>query len=1597
MARIRTLNFLPEIFQTPINAEFLAATLDQIVNPPNTTKIQGYVGSKFGYGINATNKYVTEPTKTRTDYQLEPGVVFTKTNESVAQDFITYPGILDSIAMQDGLVDNNSRLFKSPFYSWDSFTNLDKLINFNEYYWLPVGPPAVTVATQPVFSKEDYIVTPLANGYEIQTVGEAGSSINPTLTFLRGGTYSFIVNQDSEFWIQTLPGVSGVSPVQPNLSTRDVYGVQDNGSSQGIVVFNVPEKDAQNDFLFPGNNTVDLISTKAFSEINGQVLNTFVDPATGVTHQGVNNIDGITSLEGLTVMFYGANEEVGYVSSYYGDTTYDVNDPAITDPVTAVVASTSAGYMSLAPGYTTDSLVLNQTITFDGPTIGGVNIGQVYFVSQILNSTDFVISDAINGATIVLTPETGTMVANINQGQYQQGYYTTVSDNFYRIQYVGDTDNPTLRLVPVGSIPINQKITPIYGTTWNNRPFYKNVNGIINPIPPITATLDVLYYQDSSVPNRVGKIRIIDSNTTNTINVETDILGRKNYTAPNGVVFTNGLKVSFDGDIIPANYLQGEYYVEGVGTSIELIPVQTLVVPEKFTRGEYIPYDTTNYAIGNYDSDLNIPVEPDYITIARNSISKNAWSRSNRWFHIDVINATASYNNDPSIATRYATQKNKAVRPIIEFYPNLKLFNSGHVGENAVDFIDTRATDALSTVAGSTVYYPDVEVYTQSTASINAVIGTATTITVNAADVVGTLQVGMYIADSSSALPAGAQIDAITGTTTLTIDVSWPASANVPSVTDVSLVGSDTTLNQYAVFPESRIIFAADKDVNVRNKIYVVNFSQISPNTKPVITLTVAPNGNVVPDEQVVVKRGYNYQGVSFYYNGLNWKKAQQKVTVNQPPLFDVFDKNGISFGDADVYQSTTFKGCKLFGYQIDINGIDDPVLGFPIRYSSDDNAGDISFDVSLNVDTFDYVTGTAPVNQKVNTGYVYNYTSAETFERQLGWQTAVADSAQYQIFQFNYDPLVPTVIYECDIAPLPDLDSELGWPRVKVFVNNVYQNADQYVLTTTANSTLITLNTLPTVETVVQVLILSDQVSKTAYYEVPINLSNNPFNADLTTVNIGDIRSQYQDIFINAPNTTGDIFGANNYRDCGDLVPYGTAIIQNSSSLVLPGSFFRKKEHNLFDALLFNSREYIKYKQLLVDTVQNTDYTQRLTPAQILDNALDQVTAARSEINAFFWSDMLPSKAPYRSNTYNFNNDLDTSIYPLSQVYNFESANYNGVLVYLTRTVNGLTIEKQLTKDVDYTISTEAPSLTVTLDLLAGDKVTIKEYNQTYGSYVPNTPTKLGLYPSFYPEVVLDSDYLVPTYFIKGHDGSYTKLYGKYNVEFGVLEDIRDQALLEFELRIYNNLKLSENVPITKYEVVPGYFRQDTSTYTWNEFITMYSPLFLDWVGQNRLDYKTQYFTKNNEYSYNYTNSGNKLDKAPIQQGFWRGVYDYFYDTTAPNLTPWEMLGLTEKPSWWNTRYGPAPYTSDNLILWGDLEAGYIWNNGNPYINPKVARPGLSKIIPVDTNGNLVSPLLTIVGNYNPSTFQKDWVVGDMGPVELSYRRSSTWPFDLM
>lgn len=1887
MTRIRTLEFLPSIFQTPTNSQFLGATLDQLVNPPVTKKLDGYIGSKLGYGIDANDYYVTEPTKVRKDYQLEPGVVFTKRNQSVAKDFISYPGILDALKLQNGITDNNDRLFQSQFYSWDSFTNLDMLINFNQYYWLPEGLPSVTVASDTIFRNNEFIVLDLPNAYNIRAIGAGAGSDNPTLTLIRGGTYTFTVNQNTGFWIQGEPGVTGYSPIQPNLYTRNIYGVTNNGASEGIITFSVPQKDAQNEFELPGNNIVDIVCNQTFDAVNGKLLSQ------------INNIDGVTSLNGRTVLFY--NNTINEIADLgaYDLQQYDQTQTAL-------------------------------SLSYD---------------------TDL--------------------------------YISNTSENFYTITYFpndADPNDPFVIFIPTSLIPVQEKITVNYGTAFIGLNFYKDgSSGFISEIPYISAPLDKLYYQDSTNPNKVGVIRLIESNNLNTLNVETEILGKQNFTSLNGVTFTNGLKVSFDGDVIPRSYLQGEYYVEGVGTAIELIPVTSLIVPESYTDASSIPYDSLPYDIGNYDSALYIPLNQDYITIARNSNNLNPWSRSNRWFHIQVIQDTADYLNNPDILTTYGNANNKAKRPIIEFYPNLKLFNSGTIAKAAVDFVDNRTTNPFVSVAGQATYYPDIETYTTYTGTIlpnptvytggyipgqqynisqfgptitdgpnsstvlqtwidlgltvtydgdfvpgieyiiwelgttnwnevagttispityargdiftavnpgtivgsgggtalpilftaqtsgeynsndllpgteyfintlgstiwtqlgankislltdsitgskditfsinhtlqiddpiswentfngitsnvlyyvastpsndsitikasltgpeitsltngtsldelaraqidytvtrcqvpsetdelisgklyvvtdlgnlsqaewNTIAGTSdviyevgsrfvcsepsvvietgsagipyliadlgeisqnrwnilagtsgvtykvgdlfvplstfffprgsklipvqfttntlssgsryksvgtgtayqgsgrsvsqttTVISIDSDQVTGNLIPGMYINDiifnEQSQLPPNTRILNISGTDTYTMEVFWSLPTLIEgTIGDAGFVASTKNNSDLELFSGARIVFASETNPTLKNKIYVVNFATIDA-SYPVITLTEAFDGEILENDQFVVLRGQNNQGQSYYFLDDEFILAQYKSNININPKFDVYDKEGISFGNSTIYNSSTFTGNDLFRYKIG-TGANDSILGFPISYSSINNVGDIRFEVALNSDTFDYVGGISqnePITENVNNGFVRNYISRDDFSLLTGWRTAVAPSVQYQVFEFNYEPNNPivqlesgeTISYEvvCDVPTLSRTDTV--WPNLQVYNNNTLLTLDtDYTVEFNTENTTVTVYLASDTKTVIQVLLLSDNVSSNAYYSIPINLSNNPFNTDITSVDIGDIRGHYQTIFTNNPNTSGVMFGSNNTRDLGNIVPYGTRIIQNSASLALPGAFLRNVDFNLFNALEYNSREYVKFKTLLVDTVNKTSFQQKFDPAFLLDDVLDQIASVKNQDMPFFWSDMLPNKAAFITNTYKLQNDIETTTYPLNQIYNFKTANYNGVLAYLITTINGLTVTKQLYKNIDYIVSEDSPSLTITKNLIKGDQIVIKEYNQTYGSYVPNTPSKLGLYPVSIPAVVLDNTYIEPTHFILGHDGSYNKLYGEYLSESNLLVDYRDQVLLEFETRIYNNIKLSNTIPIIQNEIIPGYFRN--TDFDYDEWLNMYSPQFLNWIGQNRLDYKTQVYLNTNPYTFNYRNSRNKLDNSLIQQGNWHGIYQYYFDTSTPNTTPWEMIGYANKPDWWEEQYGPSPYTSNNLVLWQDMENGYDYNNGISFTTEKYKRPGLLTILPVDDEGNLIQPLYSVVGNYNANTLRRDWMIGDDAPVEFSYRRSSTYPFDVM
>jgi hypothetical protein len=253
-----------------------------------------------------------------------------------------------------------------------------------------------------------------------------------------------------------------------------------------------------------------------------------------------------------------------------------------------------------------------------------------------------------------------------------------------------------------------------------------------------------------------------------------------------------------------------------------------------------------------------------------------------------------------------------------------------------------------------------------------------------------------------------------------------------------------------------------------------------------------------------------------------------------------------------------------------------------------------------------------------------------------------------------------------------------------------------------------------------------------------------------MTQLTAGDIRRHYSTIFSNAPGVTGEQFGVNNINTLGNLSRYGTAIIHSSAPLALPGVFLRKPDYNIVDALKYNSIEYEKYKALIVETAYNGDYSVYQSPAQILDNVIYTITDAKAQDGSFFWSDMLPSGSPINTSEHEIGVAVSALSLRLNQDYDFTVASYKGVTVYLSRVSNGRIVSTQLVKGVDYTVVGSA--LNVNYSLLADDIIIVNEYDQTYGSYCPNTPTKLGMYAATVPAVVTDSTYMTPTTFIVGH-----------------------------------------------------------------------------------------------------------------------------------------------------------------------------------------------------------------------------------------------------
>ena len=1423
MAIVRTINFLPRVFRTPTNRRFLGATMDQLASDAINIPVNGYIGRTFAPTYKTGDNYVPESEELRKNYQLEPSVVVTNKKGNI--EFNTgYIDLLRNIANYGGLTNDQQRLFSSEMYNWDGHFDYDKFVNYFNYYWLPDGPDTILVYGNQAPYNADYTVVknPAVGGY---TFEGRGYQPNTQLTLVRGGTYTFTVNQPgSNFWIQSAPGTTGVDPNVSTLSTRDVFGVSGNGASTGKVTFRVPLYNAQDFYIqMPITATVDAAVTFKYTDIQNRLLSDFINDYT-------DGIDGINNqLQNKTLIFTGNDEDDSFWTTPAVDPAYANLDVA-----------------SVRPGDVISRPVRAST-------------WKINLVAVDTNASDYIIQLSVD---------------------------TTVDPR--------------------------KKVFVSSGKTYASNQFWLNDNFNYNLVPAITANKDRLYYQDSNDTGFVGEIRLID-NIADPIKVDTEIIGKTGYVSPNGVVFTNGLKIQFDSLVTPLSYYKFEYvnyntwvaallnmnavitgnsgtavayrdgeivgewdgttgyrirewYVEGVGTSINLVPVGQLLVPEEYG----VLLDTT----------------PDYITINRGSRDRNPWSRSNRWFHKDVITATATYNNEPA---NYGPGL-PGRRPIIEFDPNLQLFNFGNQAKNYVDILSFEETDAF----GITV--PDTRVQGQTTAVIDGI----------------------------------------------------------------------------TLAPGHRVVFANDYDLNVKNKIWEVTIIEGLAGQN-YINLVATDDNPVQAGENVLITEGAN-TGKSYWFDGSDWYEAQAKNDINQTPLFDLVDANGYSFADPTIYPESTFAGNKIFGYFPGTGTNNDPVLGFPLRYQNFNNIGDIVFKNYYTTESFSYVTNMATMettNLACKTGYIKENISLDTQNKLNSWVEGSESSSQNQIFTKFFDGRVIEIdgvnraFVQIDVLPT----AANSIPHLKVYKNNTLLSQDtDYVLTAYGQYNLVVFLSTPAVGDKLDVAVFSDSVSDVAYYEVPKNLSQNPLNENFETIALGQIRTHYNKLLENTSISGKPVQDSYLKKQNGTLN-------QHSASLVYAMIFLNDPMVNFINGIDLAKKEYSRFKNKFISLCMTLPGLNYNDPISGVDAILQNINSVKNSSFPWYYSDMVPQGGNYTTLTYTVLNARQTN-YEIGSIFDNTQLSNRAVLVWL----NG----EQLVAGRDYTFSNIVPSIVFSIDLEVGDTILIRDYFDTDGNYIPETPTKLGLYPKSEPLIYEDSTYQTPTSVIRGHDGSLTPVFG----------DFRDSYLLELEKRIYNNIKAdyTKNI-INLYDVLPGRFRN--TEYTRDEFIQILSRNFLQWSGANSVDYTTNsWYDANNSWTWNYEKFTDTVDDLPLQ-GSWRAIYNYWYDTDQPNLAPWQMLGFGFRPSWWETRYGPAPYTRGNFTLWEDLEAGYVWNNGDSYIDQRFVRPGLTSFIPVDSAGNLLPPTdINLVNQYNLTAGGNNYKVGQQGPVETAWRRSSDYPF---
>jgi len=1166
----------------------------------------------------------------------------------------------------------------------------------------------------------------------------------------------------------------------------------------------------------------------------------------------------------------------------------------------------------------------------------------------------------------------------------------------------------------------------------------KDINVLELPINPIRLTDYNLFYW---IANDMPACRVHANpgpNNTNKYSIADNIISRPFASVVDDLTgqtleLQNGMTVYFTGNVDTAYETVDEnepklYYVYGVGDGISLLPATAIDkrIPNSWLKKR--PWDKTNefddppaikWASEVWDGSMIVTSEPEYITQEKTS-QPNHWQVIDHWYHITTIKTVAKFLNIS--LEEFVTVQNKAKRPIITFLRGVKIYNWPSTTKAEIKSIlpytknvyQSPPRTTLKDGYGYTIQNNDLIVF-EDTEGIYRATGVSTGITFtkvhSSVDNDGALIIAKTDLRYHRVIYKNNKWRLAQNKTTPNQNLlSQFFKSNEDNLEDLNetqfnggiILGYEDGTIYDSVLAKNIKVSSIDFDLIDEN-----NTSAVSPNQLKFITNVDESYSysDPITGENITLNGpyGYNYSGriVPFYQNrkGLNFTKQTQDLQYEssaEEPWSGKISPIASGFTTIHIYYDTK----KILRFYFDVNGyglvefssrrgynnfesLIPMVSGGSVKVVCHDLPATITF---FKTSIVNNITTLVPLEEPycINNGTANGIIELDLSDSILSGTSYIDNElyAENTKLIWKYGSLYRTAL----VKPINK------WR----FLQDIYAkdqtnpifNGYEYVISDItlpdgsldSNQQLIATNTLDKKIKSGDKVLVNSIVTWPTNRTAPMSLTVNPLNQKLSEIN-------YYSLYQHATSVKSNSTNIREFFDSDSLLQTaylgGGTLLKHNEPLSKFAIASTNMPFDLGDLLIRQGKHYDSFLNKLkveVEAVINSVNETTYSSHDLLTMAISRIYVTTADSNTFWthsnmmgWGEKLDN---YREIDFAVDNEL---VFDLTG--NFEYISHRaGKELILQLTYN----KRYLKRDVDYTLTIGANEYTQIRfsNDFAGKIVNIKQWYGRYKSQIPASLAKIGLAPVYMPEILEDTT-TPGKYFMHRHDG--TKFYLEDGVDASDYPtNTVEQLMYEYELAVWSSI--TRDVKINNFrnyiESIPGYFRLlDKGLGSVRQIMLNETK---QWLNQNNLflmpndDYDV-----NNGFTYIYK-LGTGEDVYSIT-GSWRLIYQFLFDTDRPHTHPWEMLGYTLKPGWWDANYSWTD-PAKRVELEKALRTGNVGTPTTKVINPKFAKCNdlsIEQNFPIDNNGNLLSPdqlswLWLIVQDADAS-----WLPGEVSPYE--------------